>query len=150
MVNYNVIDLTVHEALERVAEYIENSVTVVRNVDGARSLEDLSETFNFHQIDYQIINSNLCLSKENLLQSIEENVFTGFDEVWIFKDSAPKRSLTDVPYSTGDALFYKNELDKSVYERFQEENCVLLLADGVQLHYLTTDQVLFSMINKNG
>jgi len=106
---------------------------VVRSLDSTRSLKGLINIFEKYQLPFEIVHNNLCLFREGIRKSIDNDLFTGFDEVWLFKSYPPEKTLINIPYSTSDQFFYQKKLEETVVEKFKETDCCLLLADGEKL-----------------
>ncbi len=121
-------------------------VSVLRSVDSSRGVDELVKIMSFRGLKYEIINNNICITFNVLKDFIEKRLFSGFDEVWLFSKQFPSICLEDVPYSTGDAMFGKKDLDPKTLEIFEKVDCDLLLADGVDLCFAAREKALFDYV----
>ena len=121
-------------------------IAVLRSIDSSRSVEDIVRILNFHEIEFLINNFNVCLIADALKDSLKKELFTGFDEVWLFKAQLPQICLEGVPYSTADAMYEKNQMDPKTLEVFENVRCELLLADGVDLWVAAREKKVFEFV----
>lgn len=136
----NLQDLSVYESLVKLMDsYPMSIVAVVRSIDSSYLKQDLEKILQFHDVSYKVINGNLCLFKEDLRDAVSAGVFTGFDEVWLFYHAPPSKNLTSIPNATSDSKDFGGKVDREMLEAFHETKCVVILADGCGLNYLTSD-----------
>lgn len=137
---------SVYSSLKNLIGILNNFVAIVRSIDSSEKIEDIRNILNFHNIYYDYINENICLSKTNLNLALDADVFTGFDEVWVFLDHIPEKSLSSIPVSTSDSIHFDEEIDKNVLTCFKDYDCAVLLADGCGLNYMTKNVELEKLL----
>lgn len=148
--NYGILfHLNIHTVLiPFITSHLSNGVAVVRSIDSSCAKNDLEKILKFHGVSYSIQHSNIYLCEENLRKASCFDVFTGFDELWLFSDSPPLKNLTEVPISTSDGHDFSKNIDPKIFEAFQETKCTVLLADGCGLNYLTSDHLINQSLKK--
>jgi acetyl-CoA synthetase len=92
-------DQSVYHALKHVLYLINNPIAIVRSVDSSTDIGSLVKIFHHHSIEGFVSNDNLCLDSSGLRESMKNDVFTGFDEVWLFENDFPEKSLKNTTYS---------------------------------------------------
>lgn len=117
-------------------------VTVIRSIDSAYSLIDLTKILDFHGVPYSVMNGNVCVSTDNLRKAVSKDVFTGFDEVWILRGGPPDLDLSDLPPLTSDGTDLSVEIPTELVEAIARTNCVLAIGDGCGLNFATMDERL--------
>ncbi|MFG0256850.1 MAG: hypothetical protein ACF8GE_03005 [Phycisphaerales bacterium JB043] len=115
---------------------------VVRSIDSACTTGDLTKALAFHRIAYDVINRNICLSLDALQNALSNDVFTGFDEVWIIEGPPPAFDLAPLPYATSDGADFSSKFPEKLADAMEQTNCVLILGDGCGLNYCATYQQL--------
>ena len=139
----------VPDALLRVREFVpESSVAVVRCIDSGWSQENLSRALSFHRVPYDIVQGNIRLSMENLWKTVDEEVFPGFDEVWICSGEFPVPNLTHMPPATSDGTDFRDGLPEEVEGMIESGLCLLVLGDGCGLNYATSDDRIARAISE--
>lgn len=113
-------------------------LAVVRSIDSASTTAELTKSLAFHQIAYDVISGNVCLSIENLQKAVSGGAFTGFDEVWIIAGSPPAFDLASLPSATSDGADFSADVPEELLRTMEQINCVLILGDGCGLNYATT------------
>ena len=131
---------TVGEMLLKVWDLLDtSSVAVIRSIDSARSLDDLRRTLSFHEVPCYINAGNVCVDMRDLSPAVATGVFTGFDELWLFRNRELTAELVDVPGVTSDGIDLSQGIPKPLSEVIERSHCVLVLADGCGLNYVTSD-----------
>lgn len=131
---------SVRDALLQVRDFVsESSVAVVRSIDSACSRDGLSRALTFHRVPYDVVLGNIQLSMENLWRAVDAEVFTGFDEVWIFSGEFPAADLTRMPPVTSDGTDFTDGIPEEVARTFESGHCFLVVGDGCGLNYATSD-----------
>ncbi|GAB4225551.1 MAG: hypothetical protein Tsb0021_00460 [Chlamydiales bacterium] len=128
--------------------YLNHLVSVVRSIDSSHLENKLEKILDYHNAHYIKINGNICLTNEDLLKAISLEVFTGFDELWFF-ENYPDKSLGDIPGATSDGQNFNDEVNSKILNTFHNTNCILLLADGCGLNFLTNKSVIAKQILEN-
>ena len=132
--------LRIREELTKTMDFFsEDLIAVVRSIDSGHSRESLEKAMKFHDLSYDVLNGNICLSRKNLQCAISDKLFTGFDEVWLFAGFTPKKDLSEVPAATSDGQDFSENLHLEILEAFHETECFVLLGDGCGLNYLTNN-----------
>ena len=142
-----VLKQTVSTVLPTIIDCLKNPVAIVRCIDSSFSKEDLIKILEFHQITYEFMAGNIVLFAENLQKTILQNVFTGFDEIWLYENSPTSMNLMDVPSCTSDCANFSKKIDDTVLEVFLDSKSVVILADGCGLNYLTRNYNIFDKLD---
>jgi hypothetical protein len=121
-------------------------LAVVRSIDSSHSTDGLSKALAFHHMAYDVINGNVCLSIETLQKAVSEEVFTGFDEVWIIAGSPPAFDLASLPGATSDGADFSSDLPEELSRAMEQTGCVLILGDGCGLNCASRSQELLEEI----
>lgn len=112
---------------------------VIRCIDSTRDTDGLLDIFRYHDLSCEVISSNVCLSIEMLEKALEHELFTGFDEVWLFAGPPPGQDLATLPRATSDGADFSERLPEELTEAMDATRCILILGDGCGLNYATTD-----------
>ncbi len=139
---------SVYESLKSLVESFGNIVAVVRSLDSSREGNDLQKILDFHRVPYKLVQGNVCLFEAELKQALNSNVFTGFDEIWLFFDDAPQEDLSEIPYCTSDSSNFDEKINDKILMTFQEIGCVAILADGCGLNFLTDNDDFYNKIRQ--
>ena len=121
---------------------------IIRGIDSARSRNDLTKVLAFHDVPYDVVNGNICVSAAALQKSLELGLFTGFDEVWISSGSPPTFDLASLPSATSDATDFSSSMPGELSVAIEKTNCILVLGDGCGLNYASNDEHIQEMITK--
>jgi hypothetical protein len=148
LVGYGTLyDTHVHELLALLTPCLQDLRTVVvRSIDSARTKESLGGILRHYGIRFQIVNGNVCLSPSGVKECLSRTIFTGFDEVWVFRQEPLPTSLAEVPAATSDAVIFAEGVPGALTDVALSTECLLVLADGCGLNYLTTDRGIFRAI----
>ena len=122
------------------------SGAVIRSLDSARSQELLLKILALHGVKSYVVASNVCVATRDLGLALEKEVFTGFDEVWIFRNGMPNLPLDSVVSATSDSEDFGIELPVDVAEAIDESGCVLVVGDGCGLNYAGQDEDMIDKI----
>lgn len=140
---------TVRDALMRVRDLIgDASVAVIRSLDSAHSGHDLSHALSFHKVPHDVSLGNVHVSMDHLWSALDAEVFTGFDEVWIYPGKLPDVDLGSVPSATSDGIDFTHGVPKGLAEAIERTRCVLVLGDGCGLNYATSDERIDERITR--
>lgn len=115
------------------------SGAVVRSLDSARTNEQLLKILSFHKISADIFENNVWLTYDNLVLALAADVFTGFDEIWVYKKSMPSIPLRDAPSVTSDGEDFSVALPVGLAEVIEQSDCALVVGDGCGLNYAGHD-----------
>lgn len=117
-----------------------NWLAVIRSLDSSRETDDLAKVLAFHQLAYDLINGNVCLTIDHLRIALAAEAFTGFDEVWMIAGPPPATDLASMPRATSESTDFSSGVPDGLSSTMKETNCVLILGDGCGLNYATTSQ----------
>ncbi len=121
---------------------------IIRGLDSTRSRDALTKLLAFHQVPHGVTNGNVCVSLGDLPKSLEVQIFTGFDEVWIFSGSTPDFDLASLPSATSDAADYSATVPEEISSAIEKTNCITVLGDGCGLNYAVSDERIQRAIMK--
>jgi hypothetical protein len=76
---------SIRESIKPILSSMIESVVVLRCVDSSHLLKDIRDILEFHEFPYKLINGNVCLFEDQWEMINTDVLFSGFDEVWIFK-----------------------------------------------------------------
>lgn len=139
--------LTLADVLDRVLRLcVPRATAVVRGIDSARSSCDLRRILDFHNVTYEINGGNVCLDADSLNEAVAREVFTGFDELWIFREMKSDLNLVDVPPATSEVTDFSIKLPQEISDTFSRNDCLLVLGDGCGLNYFTSDSRIADVI----
>lgn len=142
--------LSVRDVLDNLWDLIPQSIiSVIRSIDSTRSPQAISRILDSHKIRYRTINSNVCLTKNELRDAVSTSIFTGFDEVWII-EGEPIINLLSVTPVTSDASDFSSKVPPDVIDEANAIRCWLLLGDGCGLNYLSFDKRIYNKIRDLG
>jgi len=147
-VTYGMVRGHVSDALLRILRLRRHDwLVVIRQIDSASSQEDLTKALAFHCVPYQLINGNVCVSIDAVQSAVEE-LFTGFDEVWIVSGKPPSFDLASLPHATSESTDFSSGVPDEVLSAMDRTNCVVILGDGCGLNYATTAEEIQQEIVK--
>jgi hypothetical protein len=134
------IGIRIGDVLPGVLDHLPSNLTaVVRSVDSSTTCLDITRILTFHGIEHSVVCGNVCLTEGLLRRAVEQGVFTGFDEVWLFAAAPPSSDLGGLPPATSDASDFSVQVPPCLMSNFRDTVCLLLLGDGCGLNYLTMD-----------
>lgn len=137
----------VPDALMRVRDVLNGEeIAVIRSIDSGDSQDYLNRALLFHKIKYEVAHGNFYVDAENLWRAIEREVFTGFDEVWIYNGVPPQVDLGGVRPATSDGTDFSEGLPMEIAKALDTTHCLLVLGDGCGLNYATQDERIASRI----
>lgn len=149
MIEYGYISTqSVRESIKLFLNLFSNPVVVLRSIDSSHSEKDIVNILEFHNFPYEMVNGNICIFEDQWMMINSDDLFSGFDEVWLFHKTPPTNDLRSVPYVTSDSIIFDKSLNQDILKVFQESGCVLFLGDGVGLNYITNDKKIFQLISK--
>jgi hypothetical protein len=114
----------------------------VRSLDSIHDIEDLRRAFAARGIKSSLLVGNVCLRGADVCSAAEANMFSGFDEVWIYDGLPPQFSLVDLPGATSDTTDFELGIPEASRKAFEESRCRLILADGNGLNFATFDPII--------
>lgn len=115
------------------------SGAIIRSLDSSHSERDLSRILSFHGVDFEVSDGSARVSMLSLWNALEAEVFTGFDEVWIFRSELPAISMESLPSATSDGMEFSAGIPAGFAYAIDRTDCALVLGDGCGLNYATTD-----------
>ncbi len=125
------------------------SHAIIRSLDSSHSERDLSRALSFHGVDFEVSFGNVCVSMGSLWKALEADVFTGFDEVWIFRNEFPSTTLESLTSATSDGADFSAGMPASLAGAMDRTDCVLVLGDGCGLNYATTEDQITERFRSN-
>ena len=137
------VDGDVGQTIRSLRSHISNrSTCVVRSIDSIHDIDDLRDAIAARGIASSVLMGNVCLQGSDLCAAAELDVFSGFDEVWIYDGLPPQYSLTGLPGATSDTTDFGQDMPAALRKAFVESRCRLMLADGDGLNFATVDPLI--------
>ena len=121
---------------------------IIRSIDSATSLDDVRRILNFHHTGHTVNNDNVILSRDELVDAIEKEVFTGYDEMWLFDEYPTSLDLTNTPIATSDVELFAREVPDKLRTAVSRTRCRLLLADGMGLNFASPDVNIVAILKQ--
>ncbi|MFZ2506851.1 MAG: hypothetical protein WAW79_00050 [Steroidobacteraceae bacterium] len=129
-------DGAVGSALKTLRPHVsDRSTCIVRSIDSIHDCDDLNCALAAHRIKCSIIDGNVCIRGSELYAAIDAGMFSGFDEIWLFRDAPAAFTLAGLPGATSDTTDFGKDFPEVLRQAFEESRCALLLADGNGLNY---------------
>src|SRR5262245_9472400 len=121
---------TVCDALAHVRNLLHDvSGAVIRCLDSTDTESELIRILSLHKIGYQVSFENVCVNMEQLWKAVDADVFTGFDEVWIYREEWPGVSLGSAPGVTSDGVDFSNGIPAGLADAIEGTRCLLVVGD---------------------
>ncbi|KAA3611940.1 MAG: hypothetical protein DWQ01_07610 [Planctomycetota bacterium] len=129
------------EALQLILRSPEEGwIFVVRCIDSTRDSLGVSKILSFHKVNHDTLNSNVFLTLKDLKDFPLDQLFAGFDEVWVFIDSPPHKNLNGLPTATSETTDFSEAFPRELNKAFEQHGCLLILGDGCGLNFATTSK----------
>ena len=124
----------------------EVSHIAIRSLDSTVAIESLRHILNLQCVPFSQTNGNILISRESFYVALSKNVFTGYDELWFFQ-SEPSKDLFGLPRATSESEDFSVAIPTQVIDCMRETQCVLLIADGNGLNYITDNPAVIELLS---
>lgn len=125
-----------------------NWFVVIRCIDSTVDRSDLVAILNGHGITSEIICGNVCVTMGGLIEAVDTDVFSGFDEIWIFR-RPPSIDLAELPPATSDAIDFSEQCHEEILRTVESESVAILLGDGCGLNFATCDPYFLEVLKSD-
>lgn len=132
---------SVHEVIQRLLpELPPFECAIIRSLDSERDVTKIEEFLKSRGIATSATAHGVGVDYAGLeTASCDLGVFVGFDEVWFFQSKCGlvNSSALQELVATSDSSQFDDGVPEKVTRGFVDSECVLLLADGCGLNYVT-------------
>lgn len=140
---------SVGQALRLLCEQIPGfGAAALRCLDSESAPSRIIETLCACGIEARLGASGVVLTRKQVCLAAHEGLFTGFDEVWFWREESIERQFLSDIVLTSDAINLAEGLPNSLERAMQALGSFLALGDGCGLNFVTTDRDLAAQIEE--
>lgn len=143
----HVPDAWIEDVLDRLLLALgPETVGVLRTLDSSSALEDLQSACTYLGLKHTTSSGNVCLDARELNRLVRGGFLSGFDELWLFRDSPPAVALTNLQPLTSDAIQMSEGAAQELMSAFESVGALAALGDGCGLNWIVRDPQLATLI----
>jgi hypothetical protein len=130
---------------------ITGAAMLVRGIDSTRDQADLGRILVRCGLPHTLETPGWVVASNGIPLALEHNLFTGFDEVWLF--DGPAKSLRAVPEDwdfgndSGEPL-HLEDMPTALRELVSRDPTPLMLRDGCGLHCMTLNEAYVACLRR--